>query len=146
MLWSAHWNRSCCNVVVNIKFYSSPETFYKLFRNVLNWVERLGKGLEIQSVLQKLKKRILVHHQWLIFLPVCSSVKRAIYVRNLFKMTYIFTRFLKEESKISVQKDFGPRCARYTQIAESEKQWFIECAIFITHESVMLVKTSKFEG
>ena len=64
--------------------------FYKLFRNGLEWAERLGKGLEIQSVLQKLKKRILVHHQRLIFLPVCSSVKRAIYVQNLFKITLYF--------------------------------------------------------
>ena len=36
---------------------------------------------------------------------------------------FIFSRFLKEESEISIQKDF--RHVSYMQIAESKQKWFI---------------------
>ena len=45
MLWSANWNQSRCISYQTIK---QP-------RNILKWVERVEKGLEIWSVLQKLK-------------------------------------------------------------------------------------------
>ena len=45
------------------------------------------------------------------------------YVRNLLKKHFIFSRFFKEESEISIQKDFGH--VSYTQIAEGAKKWFI---------------------
>ena len=45
------------------------------------------------------------------------------YVRNLLKKHFIFSRFFKEESEISIQKDFGH--VSYTQIAEGAKKWYI---------------------
>ena len=47
--------------------------------------------------------------------PLILAVQGMFYVRNL-----IFSRFLKEESEISIQKDFG--LVSYTQIAKSEKK------------------------
>ena len=108
-------------------------------------------------MLQKLKKRILVHHQRLILLHVCSSVKCAIYVRNLFKVTLYFHKVSHGGKwNFNSKRFWCPVCqatsslqilliSTHTHITESEKKWFIECAFFITHESVMLVKTSTFE-
>ena len=50
ILWSANWNQSCCNIRVGIISDNSAAK-----KQLLEWAETVEKGLEIWSMLQKLK-------------------------------------------------------------------------------------------
>ena len=106
MLWSAHWNWSLCNVVVNISYQTikQPRNVFKRFGNVVKkWVERVQKGLGIlkraAKVEKEKKRRILVHRERLILLRVCPSVKQASYVQNHLKFTLYFQGFSRKKVK-----------------------------------------------
>ena len=57
-------------------------------------------------MLQKLKRRILVHHELLILLHVCSSVKHVSYVQHRFKITLYFQVFPRKKVKFKLKKIF----------------------------------------
>ena len=108
MLWAAHWNRSCCNVVVNISYQTEKKprnvlkTFWKHFKMNRQRKKRFGNLKHSAKV--KKDNIILVRRELLILLHICSSVKHASYVQHRFKVTLYFQVFSRKKVKFKFEK------------------------------------------